>query len=83
MREDENNSVPVLLYYENGEDRAVDVVFKRDVSLEKLVIRILLMRLTVGTVRTTNIFVSLSGLNYSVNIISITVERVKAGHIML
>lgn len=32
MREDESNGVPVLLYYENGDDRAVNVVFKRDVS---------------------------------------------------
>lgn len=32
MREDESNGVPILLYYENGTDRAVSVVFKRDVS---------------------------------------------------
>ena len=32
MREDESNGVPVLLYYENGDDRAVNVVFKRDIS---------------------------------------------------
>ena len=31
MREDESNGVPVLLYYENGADRAINVVFKRDV----------------------------------------------------
>lgn len=34
MREDESNGVPVLLYYENGGDRAVNVVFKRDVSTD-------------------------------------------------
>lgn len=32
MREDESNGVPVLLYYENKNDRAINVVFKRDVS---------------------------------------------------
>lgn len=32
MKEDESNGVPVLLYYENGNDRAVNVVFKRDVA---------------------------------------------------
>lgn len=32
MCEDESNGVPVLLYYKNGDDRAVNVVFKRDVS---------------------------------------------------
>lgn len=32
MREDESNGVPILLYYENGGDRAINVVFKRDVS---------------------------------------------------
>lgn len=32
MLEDENNGVPVLLYYEKGGDRAINVVFKRDVS---------------------------------------------------
>lgn len=32
MREDESNGVPILLYYENGKDRAINVVFKRDVS---------------------------------------------------
>lgn len=33
--EDEKNGVPVLLYYENGEDRAINVVFKRDVALDE------------------------------------------------
>lgn len=32
MREDESNGIPILLYYENGDDRAINVVFKRDVS---------------------------------------------------
>lgn len=32
MREDESNGMPVLLYYENGADRAINVVFKRDVA---------------------------------------------------
>lgn len=32
MREDVSNGVPVLLYYVNGVDRAINVVFKRDVS---------------------------------------------------
>lgn len=32
MCEDESNGVPVLLYYENGADRAINVVFKRDVA---------------------------------------------------
>lgn len=32
MEENIKNGVPVLLYYENGVDRAINVVFKRDVS---------------------------------------------------
>lgn len=35
MREDESNGVPVLLYYMDGDDRAVNVVFKRDVSKDQ------------------------------------------------
>ena len=34
MLEDPQNGIPVLLYYENGDDRAVDVVFKRDIALD-------------------------------------------------
>lgn len=32
MHEDESNGMPILLYYENGAERAIDVVFKRDVA---------------------------------------------------
>ena len=32
MNEEEKNGVPVLLLYENGEDRAINVVFRRDIS---------------------------------------------------
>lgn len=32
MREDHKNGIPILLLYENGSDRAINVVFKRDVS---------------------------------------------------
>ncbi len=32
MNEDKSNGEPVLLYYENGLDRAINVVFKRDVA---------------------------------------------------
>ncbi|MCI8280678.1 MAG: GNAT family N-acetyltransferase [Lachnospiraceae bacterium] len=35
MQEDTKNGEPVLLYYENGEDRALNVVFKRDISKEE------------------------------------------------
>lgn len=35
MREDENNGVPILLYYKNDNDRAINVVFKRDVSKDR------------------------------------------------
>ena len=35
MNENEKNGVPVLLYYENGADRAINVVFKRDVALDE------------------------------------------------
>lgn len=34
MNENPKNGTPILLYYENGEDRAVNVVFCRDVSLD-------------------------------------------------
>lgn len=33
--EDAANGIPVLLYYENGTDRAVSAVFKRDIALDK------------------------------------------------
>ena len=32
MHEDESNGEPILLYYENGDERAINVVFKRDVG---------------------------------------------------
>ena len=35
MREDVSNGVPVLLYYVNGADKAINVVFKRDVSKDQ------------------------------------------------
>ncbi|MCI9480633.1 MAG: GNAT family N-acetyltransferase [Lachnospiraceae bacterium] len=35
MNEDSSNGIPLLLYYQNGTDRAINVVFKRDVSLDK------------------------------------------------
>lgn len=35
MHEDESNGVPILLYYENGADHAINVVFKRDVSKDR------------------------------------------------
>lgn len=35
MQEKEKNGEPVLLWYENGADRAVNVVFKRDVSKDE------------------------------------------------
>lgn len=35
MNEDVKNGVPVLLYYENDNDRAINVVFKRDVALDE------------------------------------------------
>ena len=38
MNENEKNGVPVLLYYENGADRAINVVFKRDVALDENII---------------------------------------------
>ena len=34
MNESPKNGLPVLLYYENGEDRAINVVFKRDVAMD-------------------------------------------------
>lgn len=35
MNDSKKNGVPVLLYYENGVDRAINVVFKRDVALDE------------------------------------------------
>lgn len=35
MNEKKENGVPVLLYYENGADRAINVVFKRDIERNK------------------------------------------------
>lgn len=35
MDENPANGEPILLYYENGEDRATNVVFRRDVSLDE------------------------------------------------
>lgn len=35
MNENKKNGVPILLYYENGEDRAINVVFKRDIALDE------------------------------------------------
>lgn len=35
MSEDESNGAPILLYYENRGDRAINVVFKRDVSKDR------------------------------------------------
>lgn len=35
MNENKKNGVPVLLYYENGADRAINVVFKRDVAFDE------------------------------------------------
>lgn len=35
MNENPKNGVPILLYYENGTDRAVNVVFKRDVAKDE------------------------------------------------
>ena len=35
MLEDEKNGEPELLYYENGSDRAINVVFKRDIAKDK------------------------------------------------
>lgn len=34
MRENPKNGIPLLLLYENGEERAVNVVFRRDVATE-------------------------------------------------
>lgn len=35
MREAPKNGTPILLYYENGEDRAINVVFRRDVAKDE------------------------------------------------
>lgn len=34
MQEDIKNGIPILLYFENGKDRAINVVFKRDISYD-------------------------------------------------
>lgn len=35
MNENRKNGVPVLLYYKNGAERAINVVFKRDIALDE------------------------------------------------
>lgn len=35
MKENESNGIPVLLYYANGTDRALNVIFKRDISKDQ------------------------------------------------
>lgn len=35
MQENSSNGIPILLYYTNGKDRAINVVFKRDISQEE------------------------------------------------
>lgn len=35
MKESKKNGIPILLYYENDADRAINVVFKRDVALDE------------------------------------------------
>lgn len=35
MREAPKNGMPILLLYEDGEDRAINVVLKRDVALDE------------------------------------------------
>lgn len=35
MKESPKNGTPILLYYENGKDKAINVVFKRDVSSDE------------------------------------------------
>ena len=35
MKEAPKNGIPILLYYENGEDRAINVVLRRDVSKDQ------------------------------------------------
>ena len=35
MNENPKNGIPILLYYENGEERAINVVFRRDVSSDE------------------------------------------------
>ena len=34
MREEEKNGIPILLYYENNDERAINVVFKRDIATD-------------------------------------------------
>lgn len=36
MNENKKNGIPILLYYENKEDKAINVVFKRDVAKDKV-----------------------------------------------
>ncbi len=35
MKENPKNGIPILLQYEDGEDRAINVVFKRDIGLDE------------------------------------------------
>ena len=35
MKESPKNGTPILLYYENGKDRAINVVFRRDIALDE------------------------------------------------
>ena len=35
MRESPKNGTPILLYYENGDDRAINVVLRRDIALDE------------------------------------------------
>lgn len=35
MKEEEKNGTPILLFYENNDERAVNVVFKRDISKDE------------------------------------------------
>lgn len=35
MNEDEKNGEPILLYYEHGEDHAINVVFRRDIAKDE------------------------------------------------
>ena len=35
MNEDKKNGIPILLLYENKDDRAINIVFKRDVALDE------------------------------------------------
>lgn len=35
MEETPKNGIPILLFYEDGEDRAINIIFRRDVALDK------------------------------------------------